>query len=80
MQRADRLAADNAMSLEERERRAGAAGEATAHVDAVAAALRAAELDLEFTKVIVADRRPRRAAPSSRAATSCRAARAKRRC
>jgi len=51
-QRADRLQADNAMSLEERERRAGAAAEATAHVDAVAAALRAAELDLEFTKVV----------------------------
>jgi multidrug efflux system membrane fusion protein len=50
--RADRLAADNAMSLEERERRGGAAAEATAHVDAVAAALRAAELDLEFTRVI----------------------------
>lgn len=52
MRRADRLAADNAMSLEERERRAGAATEAMARVDAVAAALRAAELDLEFTKVV----------------------------
>jgi multidrug efflux system membrane fusion protein len=52
MRRADRLAADNAMSLEERERRASAATEATAHVDAVAAALRAAELDLEFTRVV----------------------------
>ncbi len=52
MRRADRLAADNAMSLEERERRTGAAAEATAHVDAVAAALRAAELDLEFTRVV----------------------------
>jgi membrane fusion protein, multidrug efflux system len=52
MRRADRLATDNAMSLEERERRAGAATEAIAHVDAVAAALRAAELDLEFTKVV----------------------------
>jgi multidrug efflux system membrane fusion protein len=51
-QRADRLQTENAMSLEERERRAGAAAEATAHVDAVAAALRAAELDLEFTKVV----------------------------
>jgi multidrug efflux system membrane fusion protein len=50
--RADRLQADNAMSLEERERRTGAAAEATAHVDAVAAALRAAELDLEFTRVV----------------------------
>jgi multidrug efflux system membrane fusion protein len=52
MRRADRLATDNAMSVEERERRAGAASEATAHVDAVAAALRSAELDLEFCKVI----------------------------
>jgi membrane fusion protein, multidrug efflux system len=52
MRRADRLATDNAMSVEERERRAGAATEATAHVDAVAAALRAAELDLEFSKVV----------------------------
>jgi multidrug efflux system membrane fusion protein len=52
MRRADRLAADNAMSLEERERRASAATEATAHVDAVAAALRAAELELEFTRVV----------------------------
>jgi multidrug efflux system membrane fusion protein len=51
-QRADRLQADNAMSLEERERRAGAAAEASARVDAVAAAVRAAELDLEFTKVV----------------------------
>src|SRR5215204_3944137 len=48
----DRLEADNAMSLEERERRAGAAAEAAARVDAVAAALRAAELDLEFTRVV----------------------------
>ena len=50
--RADRLEADNAMSLEERERRAGAAAEAAARVDAVAAAVRAAELDLEFTRVV----------------------------
>ena len=40
------------MSFEERERRASVAAEATAHVDASAAALRAAELDLEFTTVI----------------------------
>src|SRR3954451_10010371 len=40
------------MSLEERERRAGASAEASAHVEAVAAALRAAELDLDFTKVV----------------------------
>jgi len=52
MRRADRLSSENAMPLEERERRTGAAAEATAHVDAVAAALRAAELDLEFTKVV----------------------------
>jgi multidrug efflux system membrane fusion protein len=52
MRRADRLSSENAMSLEERERRAGAAGEATAHVDAAAAALRAAQLDLDFTKVV----------------------------
>ena len=39
------------MSREERDRRAAFAQEATAHVDAVAAALRAAELDLEFTRV-----------------------------
>lgn len=50
--RADRLSADNAMSLEERERRAGAATEATAHVDEVGAALREAELNLEFTRVV----------------------------
>jgi membrane fusion protein, multidrug efflux system len=40
------------MSLEERERRSGAASEATGRVDAVAAALRAAQLDLEFTRVV----------------------------
>ena len=52
MHRAERLATENAMSLEERERRNAAAGEATARVDAVAAALRAAQLDLEFTRVV----------------------------
>jgi multidrug efflux system membrane fusion protein len=52
MRRAERLATENAMSLEERERRSGAAAEATARVDAVAAALRAAQLDLEFTRVV----------------------------
>jgi membrane fusion protein, multidrug efflux system len=52
LQRADRLASENAMSLEERERRASAATEAAARVEAVAAALRAAELDLEFTRVV----------------------------
>jgi membrane fusion protein, multidrug efflux system len=49
--RAERLAGENAMSLEERERRASAAEEAKAQVAAVEAALRAAELDLEFTRV-----------------------------
>ena len=52
MRRADRLSSENAMSLEERERRTGAAAESTAHVDAVAAALRAAQLDLDFTHVV----------------------------
>ena len=52
LRRAERLSTENAISLEERERRAGAAAEATARVDAVAAGLRAAELDLEFTRVI----------------------------
>jgi membrane fusion protein, multidrug efflux system len=51
LKRADRLSSENAMSLEERERRAGAEAEASARVDAVAAALRAAELDIEFTTV-----------------------------
>jgi multidrug efflux system membrane fusion protein len=50
--RADRLSSENAISLEERERRTGAAAEATARYDAVGAALRAAELDLEFTRVV----------------------------
>src|ERR1700731_3751602 len=40
MRRADRLSSENAISLEERERRAGAAAEATAHVDAAAGGLR----------------------------------------
>lgn len=52
LQRAERLSSENAISLEERERRAGISAEAVAHVDAVAAALEAAELDLEFTKVV----------------------------
>jgi multidrug efflux system membrane fusion protein len=50
-QRADRLSAENAMSHEERERRASFADEAAAQVAAVEAALRAAELNLEFTRV-----------------------------
>jgi multidrug efflux system membrane fusion protein len=52
MTRAERLAGQNAMSQEERERRASAAQEASAQVAAVEAALRAAQLDLEFTRVI----------------------------
>jgi multidrug efflux system membrane fusion protein len=50
-QRAVRLSAENAMSAEERERRASFADEAAAQVAAVEAALRAAELNLEFTRV-----------------------------
>jgi multidrug efflux system membrane fusion protein len=50
--RADRLSTDNAIALEERERRVAVATEAAAHVEAVAAELRAAELDLEFTRVV----------------------------
>ena len=50
-QRAERLTAQDAMSREENDRRASFAQEATAQVDAVAAALRAAELNLEFTRV-----------------------------
>jgi multidrug efflux system membrane fusion protein len=52
MRRADRLSSENAMSLEERERRSSAHAEADAHASAIAAALRAAELELEFTRVI----------------------------
>ena len=50
--RGDRLSSENAMTQEERERRAGAAAEAVAHVEAVAAMLRAAELELSFTRVV----------------------------
>ena len=49
--RAERLAGESAMSTEEIERRASAAEEATAVVASVEAALRAAQLDLEFTRV-----------------------------
>ena len=52
LQRAVRLSGENAMSLEERERRSSAAAEASAQVEAVGAAMRAAALDLEFTRVI----------------------------
>ncbi len=51
LQRAERLASENAMSHEEHERRASFAQESTAQVSAVEAALRAAELNLEFTRV-----------------------------
>jgi RND family efflux transporter MFP subunit len=51
-ERADRLAAANAMSAEERDRRSASAEEAAAQVAAVQAALRAAELNLEFTRVV----------------------------
>jgi multidrug efflux system membrane fusion protein len=50
-ERAERLSAENAMSREERERRASFADEADAQVAAVEASLRAAELNLEFTRV-----------------------------
>lgn len=51
LQRAENLAAENAMSPEERGRRAAFAAESAAQVSAVEAALRAAELNLEFTRV-----------------------------
>jgi multidrug efflux system membrane fusion protein len=51
LQRAGRLASENAMSHEEQERRAGFAQESAAQVSAVEAALRASELNLEFTQV-----------------------------
>jgi multidrug efflux system membrane fusion protein len=50
--RAERLATENAISHEERDRRASFAEESTAQVTAVEAALRAAELNLEFTSVV----------------------------
>ena len=49
--RAERLATENAMSREEQDWRASFAQESDATVEAVAAALRAAELNLEFTRV-----------------------------
>jgi len=51
MDRAGRLASENAMSHEEQERRASFAEESTAQVASVEAALRAAELNLEFTRI-----------------------------
>jgi membrane fusion protein, multidrug efflux system len=52
LKRADRLSSENAMSHEEHDRRASFAQESTAQVAAVEAALRAAELNLEFTHVV----------------------------
>jgi multidrug efflux system membrane fusion protein len=51
LQRAERLRAENAISKEEHDRRAAFAQESVAQVSAVEAALRAAELNLEFTQV-----------------------------
>ncbi len=51
LQRAERLAAENAISNEEHDRRAAFAQESAAQAAAVEAALRAAELNLEFTRV-----------------------------
>ncbi|HEY3056847.1 MAG TPA: efflux RND transporter periplasmic adaptor subunit [Thermoanaerobaculia bacterium] len=51
LERARRLASDDAMSPEERDRRMAFAKESAAQVSAVEAALRAAELNLEFTRV-----------------------------
>ena len=51
LQRAERLAADNAISQEEHDRRDAFAQESEAQASAVEAAVRAAELSLEFTRV-----------------------------
>jgi membrane fusion protein, multidrug efflux system len=51
LQRAKNLAAENAMSDEEHGRRTAFASESAAQVVAIEAALRAAELNLEFTRV-----------------------------
>jgi RND family efflux transporter MFP subunit len=51
LQRAERLRAENAISKEEHDRRAAFAQESTAQAAAVEAALRSAELNLEFTQV-----------------------------
>ncbi len=52
LQTAEKLRAENAMAKEEHDRRAAFAQESTAQSAAIEAALRAAELNLEFTKVI----------------------------
>jgi multidrug efflux system membrane fusion protein len=51
LERAERLRSENAISNEEHDRRAAVAQESAAQVAAVEAALRAAELNLEFTQV-----------------------------
>jgi RND family efflux transporter MFP subunit len=51
LSRAERLRKDNAISLEEHDRRTAFANESEAQVAAVEAALRAAMLNLEFTRV-----------------------------
>lgn len=51
LQRAERLASEKAMSPEEHDRREAFAQESAAQVAAVEAALRAAQLNLEFTRV-----------------------------
>src|SRR5688572_22413121 len=51
LQTAEKLRAENAIAKEEHDRRAAFAQESTAQSAAVEAALRAAELDLEFTRV-----------------------------
>src|SRR5438067_2162504 len=51
LERANRLSSEDAMSSEERDRRVAFAKESAAQVAAVEAALRAAELNLEFTRV-----------------------------
>ena len=52
LERAKRLTSENAMAGEEYERRASVAEEAVAQIAGVEAALRAAELNLEFTQVV----------------------------
>jgi multidrug efflux system membrane fusion protein len=52
LERARRLTSENAMAGEEFERRASVAEEVVAQIAAVEAALRAAELNLEFTRVV----------------------------
>ena len=51
LERAKRLSSENAMTPEERDRRVAFAEESSAQVAAVKAALRSAELNLEFTRV-----------------------------